>query len=578
MAKNSKIKKINNTIKFFFVSLPVIALFTLITYWRLFQSFFEQDEWLGLGLYNLNRQMDTFEYAKSLFQSSGWLSHLTPISLFVFYEMVAYAGVNFFWYAAVSILLHIVASFTVFFLAYYLTKNKPISVSTGMVFAIHAISSQTITWIAASLATELATIFFVVSLLLYIRYIETTRRKWLGFSLLFYICSFLAKEITLTLFLVYPLTYLFVKHNIFKQIKTTQFLTSFAFLGAIVLSALGKYILFLVNPFKYPATIGTSFQFPYLLFIKAITYPLEALAQIYDFGGYIFLISGAYLKSEYPSLAVSVAGPTIVDTVVPDYLYLFFSFLLLLFFFVTIFIAYRRRIGNYAYLFSFMLLAFFVSVLPYVPLPKGNTFLELRYYYLPNVFASILITTTLYFWLNMFMSKYARNVLFFLIIALLVFGNYRQIQDDLTAKITVASERKVILSQFKTLMPSLQGKQNVFYVTGNRSDYLLEDLKVPFQSGFGNILMIWYYDESTLDAKMFDNGYLYGLTDQGYKQIGDYGFGYYFQEKRLLQDVKEHVFPIEAVHAFFWNSKEGKLLDITQQVKDKINTNLHEAS
>ena len=208
---------------------------------------------------------------------------------------------------------------------------------------------------------------------------------------------------------------------------------------------------------------------------------------------------------------------------------------------------------------------FFISIIPYVPLPRFNSFLEQRYYYTPNIFAAVLLTVVADFYIDILKFFKYRHIFSIAIIGIILFHNYFTLQEDLRNKVALASVRKNILFQFKKELPVLPAKKNVFYVTGNGKDYLMEGagLKVPFQSGFGNVLMIWYFDKNKITPGLLDDAFLYQLADQGYKQIGQSGFGYYFQRKKLLNDLHKKKFSVDNVLSFYWDVSSKKLLQTT---------------
>ena len=200
---------------------------------------------------------------------------------------------------------------------------------------------------------------------------------------------------------------------------------------------------------------------------------------------------------------------------------------------------------------------------------RNSSFLEARYYYTPAIFSGIWIRVLLSYWIRRTFFRFALPACI-LVFGAIVFTNYTFIKAERDRLQAVSSERKNILMQFKILFPTLTRDKTVFFVTGNGSDYLVSDLKVPFQSGFGNVLMIWYYNSGKIPAKTLDNGFLYQLADQGYREIMGKGVGYYFNEGSLKTALKLGYFTIDDVYEAYYDIHTGKVIDLSMQLRKKL--------
>ncbi|HEX8964868.1 MAG TPA: hypothetical protein VF820_00365, partial [Patescibacteria group bacterium] len=482
------------------------------------------------------------------------------------------------WYFVISIIFHLGSTLFVFLLAKKLTKNIYIAFSASLLFGIHRLSSQAVTWFAASLGAELSTLFLLLSFILYLYYLDKKKISIFIVSIITYLFSIFSKETSLSLVIFFPFIYLVYKNKEIsrsllkdKEIRKTVFYP--LFLGLFFLF---KLILLVINPLIPTGVVvkpeHTSVVF---LYLKILFYPLLALAQIFDWNSILFSASKEFLLSEYPDLAHNAVAPHLIETLAPDILYLLASFVLLTIV-VWLYPKFKKINPKLTSVFILSGIGFFISILPYVPLPRFTTFLEPRYYYTPNIFAALMLSIFIYlFFQKAFRSNIAEKLMVIIVI-LIAIVNYQNIQIDLASRIQIAQQRKTVLYQFKVLMPHLPVKDSVIFVTGTGSDYLIPDLKVPFQSGFGNVLMVWYNDPHYLKPQILDNGFLYQLNDQGYQKIGNYGFGYYYQKPVLLKDVQAKKFNLSQVYGFSWDESHQKLYNITESLRKELQLSIHE--
>lgn len=560
------------------IALLIITFSIIVTYQGLLNNFFEQDEWAVFADMIVFSGFSLDEKIRFLFRSSGILSHFIPFTTLISYALFHKVfRFTYEYYAVFSIFLHVVNASLLFLIARKLSKNTLIAFFAAMLFGIHKLSSQVIIWIAASIGAELSTLFFLLSMLTYLLYLEQKKQIYFISSISLFIFSFLFKETSLTLIVAYPfLRFWYTKaKNIQAFLGTKETYTLLFFPISVVFVFIFKLILLFVNPHHAPIVVGNSTQFPGIIMVKMIFYPLLALAHVFDPVGYLFTIATVFMKAEYPYLAQSAIGLRSAETIVPDVLYLLFSVFVCVLLLVTIVASKREEDKRIHMLFLFTIALFFISLLPYIPLPRFTTFLEQRYYYTPHIFSAILISTLFYYWCRRLLGKIGIGLYIVLMVSIIML-NYLAINAYLGEKLVVAEKRKAVLSQLKEKQPRLVGNKNVFYITGSGSDYLIEDLKVPFQSGFGNVLMVWYYDEKHSPSEMVDQGYLYQLDDQGYKEIGSSGFGYYFKIEDMKKDLRQGKFSLDHLSAYSWDDKKQQLGDITQETKDALRRELHE--
>lgn len=538
-----------------FVTVLLIVIY--LTYKIIFQNYFEQDEWAVMADMIVFGNLPFGEKLSRMLTTSSIFSHFIPLTTLLSFVINKLFGLNFEYYAALSIAMHYLNSLLVYVLALKLTRKTLIAIASSFLFAVHNLSSQVITWIASSLGAGLSTLFLLLSVVLFIIYIDKRRKTFLVFSVATFIASLFLKETSLTLIFLFPILLIInisgkKNKNQIKEIAKTLF-----FPAAVLAYFALKLFFSKLFPHPVPTVIAEAPSLIYTL-IKIIFYPVISLSQIFDPGGQLFILSPKLISEIYPFLDNIPQTPKVVEFVVPDVLYLLLSIIFILIVCVTFIFAKKDNI-HLSKIILISLSTFLLSILPYVPLPRFSTYLEQRYYYTPNIFASLLAAAVIYYWTNKIFPKFLARIVFVFLIGSVVFQNYTLIQQNIAKRVSVAKERKQILSDIKRNVPVLKREKNVFYVTGNGEDYLIENLKVPFQSGFGNILMMWYFDEKYINPKLADLGFLYQLDDQGYKEINGNGFGYYYELEKLKLDLEKGKFTISDISALYYDRKLKKI-------------------
>ncbi|MEN9406973.1 MAG: hypothetical protein RLZZ455_189 [Candidatus Parcubacteria bacterium] len=558
---------------------PAIVLFVVAyTYRRLFFGFFEQDEWSSFAAGIIFFNLSFTDQLKNLFAVSHVLTHFTPVINSFVLIMQKIFGPNYLVFASYVYFLHLANSILVYILLKRVSKSVLFASGTALLFGVHAVSSQAVLWIAGALGFQTALFFYLLSVQFYLFYLQKKSKRNLFLSVFLFLCSILSTEATLVLIVVYPILYLAMRKSKFSHFRMKDFKHIVIFPALIATLFITKYVLLLVNPHKHAKgfVFGTLSTHPEMVFIKIFLYPLQALSQVFDYGGWVFRMSHAVLESIYPQLASLPVSGQLQGSLVPDVLYLLLTTVLLILFVTSAFFAFRSKEKKFGMLILLGLALFFISILPYVPLPRAIGFLENRYYYVPNLFASIVLSAVIFFWTKKIFSRSvsAASIAFVIVISVITLINILYIRNYYLVKEGYAYERKSLLNQLSAIMPSLTGKENVFFFTGKGSDFLIPDLKVPFQSGLGNILMVLYYDNRSLRPEILDDGYLYSHDSQGYRRLGEYGFGYFYNEADLEKAVLRNEFSPDVVHAFFWDRETMVLTEISDAVKKRLDSKI----
>ena len=127
-----------------------------------------------------------------------WVSHMSDISMY---------GMDAGQHHITNLILHIINSLLLLIILKQMTGNLWPSSFAAALFALHPLHVESVAWIAER-KDVLCTLFGMLTLLTYIRYLKRLERKWYLLALLFYIAGLMAKPMLVTLpFLLLLLDY-----------------------------------------------------------------------------------------------------------------------------------------------------------------------------------------------------------------------------------------------------------------------------------------------------------------------------------------------------------------------------------
>lgn len=141
----------------------------------------------------------SFENIKTLFDTDtyymGNYHPLSMISLSVDYAIGgedAKGNINPFMYHFTNILLHLLISLSIFWFVYLLLKKFNIAVLAALLFGVHTLHVESVAWISER-KDVLYSLFFVLSLVAYVKYIDLQKTKYYILSLLLFLLSLFSK-------------------------------------------------------------------------------------------------------------------------------------------------------------------------------------------------------------------------------------------------------------------------------------------------------------------------------------------------------------------------------------------------
>jgi tetratricopeptide (TPR) repeat protein len=110
-------------------------------------------------------------------------------------------------YHAVNLALHLFNVFLVYYLINLLSRQVFIALVAALFFGIHPLHVESVAW-ASELKDLLYTLFFLASLIFYVKYIDGGAKKYFLFSIGLFLCSLLSKGMAVSL----PVVLLFIDY------------------------------------------------------------------------------------------------------------------------------------------------------------------------------------------------------------------------------------------------------------------------------------------------------------------------------------------------------------------------------
>lgn len=528
-----------------FLSLVMVIVFV---FRDLPQTFYQQDEWNGLGLVfsedqglifdGVARRLDLF-FAKGRILSNG-----------VFYLFLKYFPFQNSQLSVSAVFLHLLATFLMFTLIKRFTKSNFISLLGATFFAVNAVSHGAITWPFVAISTVISTILVLLAIWFYFKYLDDTKKRWLIVSGGLIYLSLWFKESGLYLFFFLPFAAF-----LFNSYKVKIFLKQFWWFLITFFIIVAYRILELrfgaPDPNLYIS--GASENFFLTILIRMIIYPLTSFSLMFIPGNYFLSFARYVMGIIYPFLAPAANNILIAQTVVLDLLAVILTSIILL----AIYVFFKEEKTEIKRMVTFWLIFTFMSFLPYVVLSKDFSYLESRYYYLPVVGGAFLFSWVL----KRVWESLGRKIFFVVVVplcALYLIFHANVVRGAIAEQVKLSDLRRNFISQLKLLVPNLDQRKNIFYITSDQN-YWADENKIPFQQGTGYTLMVLYYDSGKIPKEFLKDGYLFEIGGQGYREIEEHGFGYFSDKEKLDEAIKFYNLPKNSIIDLRWDSSKQEL-------------------
>ncbi|MDO8503209.1 MAG: discoidin domain-containing protein [bacterium] len=538
----------------------VIVLLIIILYRQTPLFFFQQDEWLAFGRHiTLKREGLSAVLVEAFSPTVG---HYNPLKFLTINFLFSVFGLNYKAYALTSVFLHIVSAFLVLQVVRIATKSLYLALLAAFLFGIMAAGSQATTWVVADISTHGATILGILSVVSFFSFLQTTNDKFFRTSVILLILSLLFKEITIGLFLLLPLAfYLFSNGSLRKKHK---YPVSILVVGGIYL-ALRVSMFFLPNS-QQAESLVTQTQSLQQIFLNLLILPINSVAQS--------LVPVNLLLSIAREIASRLPTEFVGERFTPEY-DLFIQQTVLgalsgLIFLGTLVLAiftwwkYKGKMLAKVIVFALAWIVLNSFLFALSPERRGlMSIVESRNLYFVSVGTVLLIvslTTTL------FSKRFAFGVLMLTFVLNALF-----LSQETSVLAKNGTLRRGMLEQIQTDFPNLPEKA-ILYTESDSAFYGLSPSErvLPFQSGFGQTLLVWYYSTANFPVEFFKDRFLWDIKEEGYKELGNRGFGYFRNFNLLAQTVKEKDIPLSSVFSFRYNSEDQTLTNNTQEVSGRL--------
>lgn len=297
-----------------------------------------------------------------------------------------FGKLNVFGYHLVNLVIHIATSFLVFWFVKLISDKKDfLPLIAALIFVAHPIHTQTVTYVAQRI-TSIASFFYILSLVLYLKSSYILKKKSLKMPFLFCyvgallaaLCALFSKEITFTLPLAVLLLEIFFLRSYHK--RKTSILLVIPFIILVGLVYFGK-----VRPINLVrdnfASILPSLPSPVTdIHITGKSYLLTQINVVRTYLRLLIFPINQNLDYSYPLSESFFEIKTILSFLLLASLFLF-----------TIFMFRKNR------LISFGILFFFLALLPESSVIPIDDVINEHRLYLPS-FGFFLAISTLLFW------------------------------------------------------------------------------------------------------------------------------------------------------------------------------------
>lgn len=536
--------------------------FVTLAYSKVFSSFFAQDEWLSFSLRFLLQKKDFLDQTREIFAPS--VGHFQPLNTLALQTLFNFFQLNYLSYAIVSVCLHLIIVLLVFYLTKAILDDNKVIFLTALLFGVLASSFQATSWVLADTSIHFSTIFSYASILLLFKFFKNKKAKFFIFSIISLLVSLLFKEISIGLFILLPL--LFLLFSEMPLVKSRKYISVILIVGLIYgLFRVG--MIYLPQAYSHDTLVIKSQPLEHLAY-NLVTFPFKGVSQSI-IPSKVLLQFSYFIGDFLPSLSTKIKNTPNDDKFVQEEILEVVSFTFsVAIIFLSIFLWQKNKsnIWGKTIIFSLIFIMINSPIFAFSPEKTGRVFiLDSRNLYLLSLGTSLLTVSII--------KVLAKNSFLktLLIILIFIFANTFWLNSYLSDIAEIGSLRKNVLTTVYQNYPKLP-KEVIFYTESDSSFYGIpqEERILPFQSGFGQTLLVWYSQTKRFPEEFFQNKFLWGITDQGYKEAEDQGFGYFRDFKLLAQTVKEKNILPASVISFRYSSRDQVLTHNAQEVRGRL--------
>lgn len=535
----------------------------LVSYFRVPLIFFQQDEILGFGLFI----KEGWKVVLSGFADSQ-VAHFVPVTMSMSYGLYNFFGLNHWIYNLVALLFHLVNGLLVYLIAKRVLSRDLSALVAVLIFFSSSVAAQLIMWPVINLNSVSLTFSLLCWLILIDKKILPKlkeRARFLVLSLLLLLALF-SVEYSAGLMLFVPLVvFLTEKSSVRKKISL---LSPFLMVAAF-------YLLFRFIPLISVGGTGLGLGGDSPFLIRVFNQITIYFGQLFFGQPLLLFISGIVDRiSGFPSQEAGYIENYIFPTISSGFGALLFlgSYLL--------FRHFRKKSRSYAS--NFLSTTFFIvfSSLPFLMVPGATSSLSVvasRYIYFGVSGMAIFIafiydafTDSSKKVRSVFINKFVAYAITIFIFAMVIYGTL----ENYTKAESLYNQGTLRLNILNSIMDTYKilPQKAVFFAESDTSYYGLpaNEKIFPFQSGLGQTLLVFYSQSHKFPQEFYPGDYLWGITSQGYTEIGEEGFGYFRDFNLLAQTVREKNLPPPSVISFRYSSQDQVLTDNTQEIRGRL--------
>ena len=545
----------------------------ILAYGSLLFQFYQQDEWHHFGVEYVWHNVGFSTYIiKDVLSPFG--VRFLPFAQLANYFQFSLFGQSSLGYGLVSLLLHSINTVLVYIVISKLMGVKRIGFLTALFFGTTPVSQQAATWLIQHTGTLPALTFSLLSTYFFLGYFEKRKIRNLFFSAVFILLAIGFKEIALYIF-PFLLFLVFIKER--QKAFTRQNIKSILMIfvtGLIYVLVVGT--LFLTQPRENSAVFVPKVGLVQTISRRLISIPLRSVTQSFVSESTLVFLTKEVVKLPFvikDNLRIGTPDYDIyLEQVVTKRLMYVIAVVILMVAGVIFQVVRKNKKHRNAQNIIALGIAFIIFgsfPLLFISTLAGNfVYLESRYLYVIAVGSSLLLALVF----NYLLERFGRIA--WIVVVIFLAGNIYQVNNILGSQIELGQRRKDILLDIRGRRPDLPQKV-VFYTESDRTYYGLPATEkiMPFQSGFGETLMIWYQPTENFPVEYYKSNFLWDITDQSYKEVEGRGFGYFRDFSLLKKTMDSYKLPPESIIAFRYDSLAHTLVDITDEVRLKINTN-----
>ncbi len=525
----------------------------------IFLGFFQQDEWFAFSEY-IRISKNLGDLINNFFAFN--VTHYVPLGRLAGYLEYQLFKLNYLPYAIFGLILHIGIAIAIYFLIKRIFENKVIGIISAFIFIFADYGYQVISWPTGNLANQLSIIVSLGSLIVFFRFLkeEKTKLFWISYFLLLLSLTF--KESAIAFFLFLPILFFMYSKD---SLKKKHFYPLVIFVTGIFYG-LFRVVMILVTNNVAETAVGSHSKFS--LVYNLLTFPIKAIVQtIIPINLEISLAKKLSLL--FPINVRGEVGTTTYDIFLQKRILEGLTFILFTIIIAIIVVLYKK-IQNKEIKKIILFGAFFIifNSFIYALSPERSGIIPIidsRNLYFLTVGSSIIVGTFIY--LLMKRKRIIGNIFLFIFFGINMF----YLKQDITVIQEYSNVRETILNQIKEDHPILPNPV-IIYTESDSSFYGLpeSDRILPFQSGFGKTLLVWYDRENKFPTGFFADNILWPIQSEGYKEIDGVGFGYYRDFEKLAKFVKENNFNKNSIISYSFNSEVNSLKDITTQIQGRL--------